>query len=322
MNENIKYSNVVDKFFGDDVFKHPVLVDIVEQINFVHESSLSGVNFSLLVTGISRLGKSFVARRYETIHPEFTLDGVIQLPVLYTKIRGAKSTVDLLNQIIESLNAPLIRSQTKAHTIQKRLTGLLKEHGVQIVFIDEVQDCLPLSDGKLAQDMAKQLCRLHDDTETPFVLLGTPSAKRLINLGFGNTKSNTLITKTEEEQVSGRMLAPLSLVPIFPQTKSWVNCVTFFLNKYNLSLDIINSKPLLNRIYVATEGRLGFLNKLMFTLSRKNFETSSTLLKFQRTYKIAFDPGPRNPFDEKKFSDNTIHNMTIDMEPSSDDLIC
>ncbi|WNC68026.1 TniB family NTP-binding protein [Thalassotalea nanhaiensis] len=314
-------TQLAELFFGPEVFKHPVLIDIVEQIEFVHQASLAGDIYSLLITGLSRCGKSFIGIRYAELHQPFHLDGVKQTPILYVKLNGAKSSVDVLNQIILALGGPESKTGTKPHTVQERLTKLFPEHGVQMVFIDEVQDCLPQSDGKQAQEMAKQFCRLFDDSGIPFVLLGTPSAKRLVNIRFGKNNDNLLLVKTDEEQVSGRMLAPLNLPTIFPRTQCWIDCVQFFLDKFNLPSEIATNKLLLNRIYVATEGRLGFLEKLMFIVSTKKFATSSTMQMFERAYKLAFCPKPDNPFNEEAFTDHTIKSMTHKMEPT-DDLIC
>ncbi|MEW6997733.1 TniB family NTP-binding protein [Colwelliaceae bacterium BS250] len=319
----VKTINVVKQFFSEDVFRHPVLVDVVEQIDFVHQSSSNAVNFSLLVTGLSRSGKSFTGRRYESIHSTYSIDGVIQRPVLYVKLNGTRNPADLLNQIIEALGSSSAKKGTEPFKIQNRLVKLIKGHGVQLIFIDEIQDCLPMSDGKLAQNMAKQICRLIDEAHIPFILLGTPSAKRLINLQFGiKNEKRTLLGSTEEEQASGRFLAPLTLCPIFPRTNTWIECVRFFITKYNVIDDITDSKPLLNRIYVATEGRMGVLDKLIYVFSSKEFKTESTLLKLERAYKLAISTNPKNPFNEESFSDHTIHTMTIHMEPNTDDLIC
>lgn len=284
------------------MFNHPVLTQKIETIEQIHQQN-GELKYSMLLTGESGSGKTYLAKLYLDRYPHKDTIEKILIPVLYCKLTQTKTATDLLLQLTGALGASTDRPTTKTYIAQKRLVHLLKEHHVELIIVDEVQECLPDIDGITAQRMAKQFAALIDDAKIPLLLIGTPLAARLLKLRYGSTKCQT----HGEEQLSRRFIARQLLLPIPPRCQAWLNCINYFCSKYIFQSLTIQDKAMLNRIYVATQGKLGLIEKLFAFLPPKNTEITVENLFY--SFNLSINTQVTNPFDIYLFTDDDISSM-------------
>jgi len=285
------------------MFEHPSLTECETLIEDVHTQHF-GVNYGLLITGESGVGKTFLGINYTNKHPVKQTPEKAIHPVLFVKLTETKTANDLLLQIMKSLSRVTNKPNTKSHLIQDRLHFLFIEHGVQLVIIDEVQECLTDIDGITSQRMAKQFCALIDNNPAvSFVLIGTPVASRLLKLKYGKAECRL----KNEEQLSRRFLAEKTLHSIPSRCKCWLDCCNYFSYQHGISLFTLCDKAILNRLHVATLGKIGLLNKL-FAITQKN-AGEKLLSRFELAYLTGLNSSAYNPFDERAYSDRDIINI-------------
>ncbi len=284
------------------MFSHPMLTSLLDKIDRVHHQH-GDFHYAMLITGESGVGKTFLAQSYIQGFPVQESKTKAIIPVVYCKLTQTKTANDLLNQLTYALGASSEKNITKSYIIEKRLQHLIKEHHVELIIVDEVQECLPDIEGITAQRMAKQFAALIDNTQIPFILLGTPVAARLLKLNYGSKACKL----AKEEQLARRFIAEQILLPIPARCQAWLDCVNYFCNKYIFKTFSIQDKILLNRLYVATQGKPGLLNKLFSFLPTQHTDISVEDL-FQ-SFELSISIQANNPFDCHLFTDEDIDNI-------------
>ena len=289
---------------------HTSTTEAWDYIKHIHQKK----SYSGLLTGISGVGKSYLAKSYAKQFPHTELDGKTIIPVLYVKLGPTSTQTDLLHQILMALGCTVMNSKEKPHTALNRLLHLLKEQQVELVIIDEVQECLPDTDGIRAQQMAKQFAGLMGLSEIPLVLVGTPLAERLRTLQYkGGTK---------EQQLSRRLLATRQLSPCPSQCQAWVDLVNFYQRKYGFrSLTPQSHKDLLNRIYIATNGVHGLLEILYSEMQPGDYKNSAHYIRvFDEAYKFAISNSKDSPFNAELISAKQTERNLEDLDRYLEDL--
>ncbi|WP_371375262.1 AAA family ATPase [Thalassotalea aquiviva] len=284
------------------MFNHPRLQEHLNVIRQIHHSSLAS-KYSLLIIGESGVGKTFLAKHYFEQNPPIELSDRAIFPVLYCKLVQTKTASDLLQQLIIALGAIPNKVNSKAYLIQERLIHLLREHRVELIIIDEVQECLPDIDGIMAQRMAKQFAALIDCSKIPMILLGTPMSSRLLALKYG-TKDNLVYG---EEQLSRRFIAERMIEPIPQRCQAWLDCINYFCGKYIFKTFSLDDKQLLNRVYIATKGKIGLVNKL-FSFLRAD-KTTIDLTDLYDSFRLSINSKSINPFDVQQLSNTEVTDL-------------
>jgi len=284
------------------MFNHPKLEQHIKNIERIHKQN-GEFKYSMLLTGESGAGKTYLAKHYLASSPQrHTIEKNIT-PILYCKLTQTKTATDLLLQLTSALGATTEKPTTKNYIAQERLIHLLKEHHVELIIIDEVQECLPDIDGITAQRMAKQFAGLIDNAQIPMILIGTPLSARLLNLKYGSRKHQVY----GEEQLSRRFIAEQQLKPIPPRCQAWLNCINYFCNKHVFEQFTLNDKSTINRIYVATHGRPGLVEKLFSFLPAT--KTEITIEHLFHSFSLSINISINNPFDTHLFTDDDISSM-------------
>lgn len=222
-----------------------------------------GIPYSSLVLGQSGVGKSAIAKAYYKSFPQKLCDGIDVKPVVYVSLTDTTTPKGLVEQLLHALNVTTFNRTNNLLELQDRLLKLLKKHKVEFVIIDEVQECLPKVSGPARQKIIKQLTWLIDNSKIPFAMFGTPIAENLLTFGVGTEDYKS------EEQFSRRCYSPIRLTPIPPKSNSWLKAVNYFVSKRSepeLTTSDELQIDLINRLYVATEGRFGLLEKFMIHL--------------------------------------------------------
>lgn len=284
------------------MFNHPALQRHLDIIKHIHSSCVIP-KYSLLMTGESGVGKTFIAKHYCAMYPSIEMPEKTVYRVLYCKLMQTKSAIDLLLQLTMALGAIPARTTTKVYLAQKRLLHLLKEHKVELIILDEVQECLPDVDGIMAQRMAKQFASLIDCSGIPLVLLGTPTAARLLNLKYGDSKHQLF----GEEQLSRRFISEQRIYPIPQRCQAWLDCVNYFCDKFIFEKFSMQDKAVLNRLYLATNGKPGLIEKLFHFLPQE--QTAIAPDELQQSYQLSISSTSINPFDNDTLSNNDVLNI-------------
>jgi hypothetical protein len=239
------------------MFYYPCLTEALDIIERLHHHKTKYA-YSGLFTGLSGRGKTYLAKYYQSQYPiHFNREKTSQ-PVIYCRLKAPRTNIGLLEQLIKSLGAPLYKHSSNAEELEERLISLFVEHKVQLAIVDDVQECLTTVDGINSQRMAKQFASILDSAKLPFILLGTPSAARLLNLEYGTPSSNI----NGEEQLSRRFISEYKIAAVPQRSKCWLDAVNYFCKNLEVSSFTFSDKKILNRIYISTQGRLGLLQKL------------------------------------------------------------
>ncbi|KTF14777.1 ATP-binding protein [Pseudoalteromonas sp. H105] len=282
------------------MFSHPSLLKCTRLIEQVHNQQFDKA-YGLLITGLSGTGKTFLAKNYQSQFKVRKTPELTTYPVVYVKLSETRTATDLLLQIIKSFTNVLGRHSNKAFVVQDRLSALLVAHQVELIIIDEVQECLTDIDGITSQRMAKQIAALIDNNpQVGIVLIGTPVAGRLLRLKYGKSKERL----QGEEQLSRRFLSEQTLTIIPSRCDCWLNCCNYAAEIFKFSPFSRNDLVLLNRLHVATEGKIGLLLKLFSIASFSSEETN--IEKFEDAYLTGINSSAYNPFDEDAFSDTHV----------------
>lgn len=282
------------------MFEHPSLNRCASLLERVHHKHFDA-NYSVLITGLSGTGKSFFASSYLSHYPPIDTPQLRIRPVVYVKLTETRTAVDFLLQIVKAFTNVVGNNVNKAHIAQDRLSVLLREHKVELVIIDEVQECLTDIDGITSQRMAKQIATLLDNNPNiSLVMLGTPVSGRLLRLKYGKSTERL----KGEEQLSRRFLAEQHLRIIPSRCDCWLNCCNYFSKKYNFTDFSLDDKKLLNRLHIATDGRIGLLNKL-FSVAQI-IEQPYFHKKLEEAYLVSINSSAFNPFNTDTLSDDDI----------------
>lgn len=255
--------------------------------------------YSALITALSGGGKTYLATYYQTLYPTHATNEKKTQPVLYCRLKSPRTNIGLLEQILSSLGASSYIRTTKADRLEERIISLFFEHRVELVLIDDVQECLTTVDGINAQRMAKQFASLIDSAKLPFILLGTPSSSRLLNLNYGTPTSSV----SGEEQLSRRFITEYKVEAVPQRSKLWLDCVNYFCDSAQLPLFTFNDKRILNGIYVSTHGRLGLLQKFFDFLPTQSHDPVITNEDCMEAHDFAMNSSTFNPFDKNAMSE-------------------
>lgn len=278
--------------------------EVWKRLIAAHSKSHGGKPYALLVLGYSGVGKTALAQEYFKAFPKRIENEKLIMPVLYVALTDTTTPKCLVQQLLGAMNVSDYNRANTLLQLQSRLLKLLQQHEVQMVIIDEVQECLPRAYGPARQKIIKLLSWLIDHSQLPFALFGTPIAKKLITFGDQNDEYKT------EEQFSRRCYAPIDLKPIPPASNYWLEAVNFFMDKRNqprFDATFEMHRAFLNRLYIATEGRIALLEKLMIHIpANQNFLDSRSRMTLAYAFHSTISNSKANPFRDEDFDDAQV----------------
>lgn len=264
--------------------------------------STSDYPYSLLVYGESGVGKSTLAKQFvETLNQNSKLvDGITHYPALYVKLSVLKSPIQFITQLLWQFGVTKLSGRLDSLPLMERLKVLLKNHNVQVVVIDEMQNSLPLATGQRVLEIAKTLTELIDDTRIPFILLGTPALLKLKEIDKRSTDH------LYEEQLSRRFKKPIH-IPHFPiRIRQWIEIINFLAEKKGIAPLTTDHITISSRLHIATKGKVGLLQKLFSLLKPVPDLTSpASLVALAYAYKEGFS-NDLNPFDPIDLTDKDV----------------
>lgn len=259
----------------------------------------------VLIYGGSGEGKSHVVKQYETLFPQQKIREKTIRPVFLYRFKESKKQVDdILKLLIKALGTTPPKGKTEPGELDKQFCHLIKELGVELIILDEIQQVLPNKDGVTALSTLKYFCSLLDELSASIVFIGSERAMRLLT--FGKTEK----TVDDNEQLSRRMMRSVKLERIEPRTDDWLDCINWFIDKIHFPFLNYKDGPLLNRLYLAyMERSFSTLESLFLLEDMSNIQGKTELIaRLKNNYDI-YGKAELNPFCSTDIPDEKVNTL-------------
>jgi len=299
MNKNIKKSSFemneheLDKERFLKTLVHYADFDrVLDAIEEVHRSHLSSRAKSLIITGLSGLGKSTAMNFHQEKYPDRENGDVI--PILRINLHSVPTDKGIVDAILCKID-PYASNKSHLNSLhmKNRLLKLLDQYSVEMIVIDEIQHILPgHNERKRMQHFIDSLKHLIDETGLPFILIGQPSASDI--LSFEDPGSG------EENQLRQRFRNTIELSSIPYESHAWKKVINAY--RSELSMDSIDftEGELGLRFHAASKGRhsntIDILTGAMKQWPGKGIlNTDHLILGYKNN--VVSDPNMVNPFN-------------------------
>lgn len=222
----------------------------------------TGIVRNLVVIGESGCGKTSLARSFCARYPRQHLFERTVTPVVLIEVPSVGTVGSLARQILEALGDPF---PEKGRVIDQtaRIRLLVKNSKTEMLVLDEAQHVYDRGQSKSQYATADWLKNLLNSIEIPVVLLGIPRLENLLRVNV---------------QLRRRFSAPLILSLGNPDEPQFLEASFDVLNALlpvlplPLSRGDMSVQELTRRIYYATDGRVGYLKKLLAAALEKTWE--------------------------------------------------
>jgi|SRR5690554_4212565 len=229
----------------------------LEALSEVHGTYGTEHPESIMALGRSSMGKTWLTNFYRKQYPRTQVDGKDIIPILYIRLQATPSSKGLQDILIGELNPFYTKkaAMTSERATQQLLI-LLRQYGVQMIIIEEIQHFLPgHSEKRVIQHRLDQLKNLIDRSAIPFVLTGQRSAEKILTANYGQ--------KGEDNQLRQRFRSPVFLNSIPHYTDAWKEILSSYQKNMGVKTIDFTSGDLPERFYAATHGHHGKLSKLL-----------------------------------------------------------
>ncbi|MEM5431834.1 TniB family NTP-binding protein [Cupriavidus oxalaticus] len=135
----------------------------------------------LLITGVSGAGKSTLRKTYASRYPQEELEDRTVLRVLELELPSAPTIKNVAERILMTFGDPYA-DKGSAESKTARIITLFRECRVELAILDEFQQFVDNSGSKIEYKVADWLKQLINATRVPFVLLGLPRCKRILEV--------------------------------------------------------------------------------------------------------------------------------------------
>lgn len=233
----------------------------MEAISEIHGSTGSKRPRSMLMLGMSGVGKTRIANTYLGLNPAREEDGRDIIPVLYVNLQEMPSSKGIIAAILKSVDP---RGASSSHMnefrLKNRLITILKQYGVEMIIIDEIQHVLPEhNETKRLQHIIDSIKHLIDETKLPFLLIGQKSAERLLEFEIVHTD--------EENQLRQRFRRTRYINEIPRTSKAWTKVLSAYRDALGVASIDFSEGELSRRFHAAARGRhSGIVNILIGAL--------------------------------------------------------
>jgi len=132
----------------------------------------------MCIVGEAGVGKSMICEKYANMFPSYDIDVEQRLsktikPVLLARVPAKASDATLATSLLAALGDPAYSQGTSTNKTF-RLKALLKECGVELIIIDEVQHIYDRDSQKIIQVASNWIKDLIVETRIPTILTGLP----------------------------------------------------------------------------------------------------------------------------------------------------
>lgn len=281
--------------FLSETIQHHQFLDALNKIGNTHGTAMGDAKGMLLI-GDTGTGKSTVAdtyiNKYLQGYGSLDTDETTFNPILKISIESDATIIGILTKLLRELDHENCDTGTQAK-LTHRFVRSAKERGVELIILDEFQHLLRNQALKRTRNTANALKTLHDDLKIPFVMIGMPESREVVEahpelyrrFTFQQVELCGFSLDTEEEKVSFESYMK--------------SCASILLNA-GVKTSKIWSEAMLLRFYVATKGRPAHIASI-FERVLQDTDLSERLTKddFARSYqgmRLVREIGAFNPF--------------------------
>jgi type II secretory pathway predicted ATPase ExeA len=184
MNTTVLYRrHPIDGFsIRDSIISHPAFQSAMERIERLHQWHLSSKQASgLLITGLSGSGKSTLRNEYKNRFPDVDDGTINHIRVLSVETPPGPTVKNLAEAILVAMGDPK-SYQGSAEQKTNRIFEFLKQCGVELLLIDELQHFLANGNRSEAMKVTDWLKAFINRAGVPVVLFGLPECELLLTL--------------------------------------------------------------------------------------------------------------------------------------------
>ncbi|MEH2231161.1 MAG: TniB family NTP-binding protein [Nostoc sp.] len=231
---------------------YPRIKEILSAIDYCHRfSNLKDEPDCLFLQGETGTGKTTIFRSYIQESPRYeTATGTV-VPILSVTIPSPATVKSVVTKLLWELGDPAYDKGTVgSQTI--RLIGLMKDCGVELIFLDEFQHFIDRDSAKVLKTVSDWLKNLILDAKVPIILIGLPESNAVFNFN---------------SQLSRRFTNRYTLSPFEWKADSGKEFRTF-LHAVELQLPLsdescLASEEMSLRFYYASDGVVAYVMKLI-----------------------------------------------------------
>lgn len=226
---------------------------IAEMEQMLDLSRNTGMVRNLLVTGESGCGKTSLARAFKMQHPKAHFAEQTVTPVLLVEVPSLGTVGAVAQAILRALGDPYPEKGRVADQTA-RIETLIRSCKTEMLILDEAQHIYDRGQRKTQYATADWIKTLINSIEIPVVLFGIPRLENLLEVNV---------------QLRRRFAAPMELSIGNPGDIEFLDANFDVINALAptlpipLSLRKITPADLTQRIYFATDGRVGYLKRLL-----------------------------------------------------------
>ncbi|MDD2162612.1 TniB family NTP-binding protein [Pseudomonas sp. MIL19] len=285
-------TNIVKKVARSESFFHGRLKQSYERGRQVIEQSLLGERQIFPLSGPSRIGKLEIAQAWMEDFPNQELDGRLCKPLIRVTAPVEPNQRSLTLSIIRGLDGRVLGKCSTSDMYDQALRQL-NVAGVRTIIIDEIQHLSEYGSAQKVRAAGDFLKVLSDELNISLILMGLPSAGRLLELN---------------EQLRGRCLTTEFIYPY-----AWISAedrqhfaagIELIAEAYrdqNWSIQVEDATTI-KALYAASVGRFGILIDLFSHAETGNDRKLIDAKCLAKAYAHAVN--------EKYFSDNPFLSST------------
>lgn len=247
----------------------------------------------IALCGRFRTGKTTIIDSFCAQHPRAILDETTRVPVLKAVIPAKATISSLLVAILSALGDPLA-DQGSIGVKYNRLLHLVDDCEVQMIILDEANHFVDRDSARVLHDVSNTMKNLIKEKNIACVLVGLPYTEEVlkVNEQFGSLFGDP------------HMLDPFRWDEDHPET---IEEFRMFLRQVEQQLplasrSLLSSREVAWRCFVATQGKVGYIMRLLRRSAEEAVRREATSLS-QELLAEAFGQtlagkrrGLRNPF--------------------------
>jgi hypothetical protein len=247
----------------------------------------------LAVLGRFRTGKTTIIESFCNQYPRQILTETTQVPVFKVVIPAKATIGNLLVTLLDTLGDPLAGRGTIGSKLT-RLQRLVSDCGVKMIILDEANHFVDRDSQRVLHDVSNMMKNLIKEQNIACVLVGLPYTEEVLRV---NEQLGSLFGDP-------RLLEPFCWDTDHPET---VQEFRMFLHQFEQQLPLppqtfLSSQELAWRCFVATQGKVGYVMRLLRRSAENAIQQDCTSLTVEH-FAAAFDQtlagkrrGLKNPF--------------------------
>lgn len=230
---------------SDRWISYPLALEAIENIEWLLSRPRVNRMTSLLVHGLSGMGKTLILEKFTRSHSQgYEVDGQL-LPIISLQMPSSPDEKRFFGHLLKSVDAPLRPRETLVSLENKVLT-LFEHMKPAAIFIDEFQH-IGAASSKDVQRLLNLLKYLGNEFRMPIVAMGTDEALQVI--------------KTDSQVASRFMTYPM---PVWRETEAFLDLLNSIVATTPLRKPTdVSDRKLGRKVLKLSEGVTGNIFRLM-----------------------------------------------------------